>query len=580
MQLTKEMESVFFCLLQEDGWITSDALAEQFHWSRNKLLQVMRGLMEELGELCVIDSQKNKGYCLRWISDEMKKFAFQNSYHNEGHFSLNERRAMLSLELLFRDDYVSMDELAEFFYLSKTTVFEEMRHLKRWFGRISKLDLEVAPQRGVRVHGSEYDKRLGCVNFAGANAFKLIHLSQEEIFLYEQTISKAASVLRDELQLSGSIISGEDFSSLLRYIAVSQLRSGRGWIQEDMEDSASVLSEDFFTRLSGATGYILTASEERGFQKLTRQINQRTISEALDADAHILKPLEGFLKRKLRLDDSQQQAGQSVKTWKSLPLFYRADSGIHHPNFYDKEILYAHPLSVHLIQQAFREVYHKTLPRVDRLNFAAYLGSILSQMKYHASVRVLLVGNQDFQILKHIREYVLQVLPFIPERFDMAPAYLLTDDLFQTDNYDLFLTTEPSVMLHREHCILIPVIMTEPHKRQLYGKLNRWNQTWQERQRSVLDERYPFHLLEKLGSLEELLPEELLAQATIYALNQNTLCIFCTAPGIETDVRRIALRISFPHEFRPITRILIFQYNEEEPGILEFFHQARLLFPQ
>ena len=113
----------------------------------------------------------------------------------------------------------------------------------------------------------------------------------------------------------------------------------------------------------------------------------------------------------------------------------------HRVNYYDKSILIKYPLAIHLVKQAFQDVFAKKLPRTEILNMAAFLGSYLDTIHYPSSVRILLVGNQSFYLMENLRNYICQMLSFAPERVDYLPGYAWNSSLLRDiDYYTIFLT--------------------------------------------------------------------------------------------------------------------------------------------
>ena len=148
--IDKEMRELIFCLLKEDNWITGDELSIRLGWNKKKIQNIIRRLSEKFGSQCVILSKKNRGYLLVGIYDELKRYLMQYIFYNDRYFNLEERKVMIILDLLFTNDYMPMGKLADKYFVSKTVIFEEIKNLKRWFGRINGLELEVSSKNGIK----------------------------------------------------------------------------------------------------------------------------------------------------------------------------------------------------------------------------------------------------------------------------------------------------------------------------------------------------------------------------------------------------------------------------------------------
>lgn len=322
MNLNKELKELFFCLLREGDWITGDELAVRLGWNRKKVQQNIKWLMEELGDQCSIEAQKNRGYLFIDLSEELKTSVLQEIFYNDSYFNLDERRALLVMDLLFQNDYISMDYLAETYYLSKTTVFEEVRQMKRWFRRIDNLELEVSSKRGIRIHGSEWAKRFGCVAFVQLNILKLMNLDQLMVLRYQGIIKSSAKVLKKTLKREGLILSGEDFSFVLRYIGITCLRSSLGYVLEDnvlQEGKAWMI--DFLEELKEAVGYSFTESERQSLIEIICCSNLIENGHAVSKNGERIEKLERWMLRHLHLTQDHLFENRLLLEKKLIPFF-------------------------------------------------------------------------------------------------------------------------------------------------------------------------------------------------------------------------------------------------------------------
>lgn len=189
MELRKEARDLLFCMLRKGDWITGEELSRMLDWNKKKVQQNIKWLMEDIGQEGNIETQKNKGYRVCRISECLRNEILKDAFYNEVYFNLDERRIILIMDLLFRRQYIPMDQLAEDYYLSKSVVFEEIRQMRRWFGRNDDIQLEVSPQRGIYIHGEEKDKRYACYRHDEPAAARSDH------FWYDQRDSGSCNQL-------------------------------------------------------------------------------------------------------------------------------------------------------------------------------------------------------------------------------------------------------------------------------------------------------------------------------------------------------------------------------------------------
>lgn len=573
MNLDKELKDLFFCLLSDNDWVTGEELVGKLGWNRKKVQQNMRWLMDELKGQCSIESQKNRGYLLLDLSNELKAAALQEVFYNDSYFHLDERRTVLLMALMFQKDYISMDKLAEDYYLSKTAVFEEIRQMKRWFQRIEYLELEVSTKKGIRIHGTERTKRYGCAAFAQLNILKLMNIDQMAVLRYQGILKSSARILRKRVIKDNIMISGEDFFFILRYIGITCMRSSMGYLLEDAQNTeVPVMLDELFDELSQVTGYIFSVQEQEDIMEIIRFSNVVSSERVMETDfSHVLQ-LEQWIIDKLKLNQKQLFENRELFEQNMRAVFHRSTHNWHGVNYYDRDIMCKYPLCLHISYQGILNIYGCRLSRSDTLDMAVYLGGFLENLEYPSKLRVLLAGNQNFQLLEPIRKYVMSVLPGRPARFDLLPCYVLEDvgDRLK-EEYDLLLTTETEMLIKYEDFIQVPVIMTTEHIRLLKMKIEKWLKEYQKKELDNMEQCMEIQMLDKLENFGELLSEDELKHTTIYALSKSVLCMIHTAPFVKTGIRKILLQKSFLYDFKMISQILLIQFDENDPGLIDFF---------
>lgn len=571
MELRKGTREILFCMLRKGDWVTGEELSKMLNWNKKKVQQNMKWLTEELRDENQIETQKNKGYRICQISEKLRNEILQDAFYNEIYFNLDERRSILIMDLLFRRQYIPMDQLAEDYYLSKSVVFEEIRQMRRWFGRNDNIRLEVSPQRGIYIHGEEKDKRYACTAWGTLHILQMTKIDPEAVRRYQETMELAAEPLQQLLVGMGRFISGEEYSFLLRYIAISKLRTSLGYclpeISDDIQDH-----QMFYETLSRKIGYTFPASERAEINKFICNTTILAPKSHPDTDQTNLHQLEEYINRNLKLTipfqfEDPELVAENLNTLLKRPY--------HRVNYYDKNILVKYPLAIHLVKQAFQDVFGKRLPRTEVLNMAAFLGGYLDTIHYPSSVRILLVGNQSFYLMENLRQYICQMLSFTPERIDYLPGYAWSSALLEdVDYYTIFLTTEPEVALKDSRFRLIPIIMTNENRDMLKKLLEDCRNANRAAHMLKMETIMRKKTVSRLATIESLLPKENPEKITTYALNRNTLCVICTSETVQTGMDIIVLDTPFSYDSREIDTIYVLQFNEQRTDIIEFFHTA------
>ena len=571
MELRKEARDLLFCMLRKGDWITSEELSRMLEWNKKKVQQNMKWLIEDVGKEGCIETQKNKGYRVCRISERLRSEILKDTFYNEVYFNLDERRIILSMDLLFRRQYISMDQLAEDYYLSKSVVFEEIRQMRRWFGRNNDIQLEVSKQRGIYIHGEEKDKRYACTAWGPLHVLQMTKIDPDAVQCYQKSMEQAAEPLQQLLIDTGRFISGEEYSFILRYIAMSRLRSSLGYDLPEMSGKPTAYPA-FYETLSRKLGYSFSASEQIEINKMIQEATILATKGYPDAKKENLHMLESYFNQKLKLSQPFHFEDSELVAENLNAMLERH---YHRVNYYDKSILIKYPLEIHLVKQAFQDVFAKKLPRTEILNMAAFLGSYLDTIHSPSTLHILLVGNQSFYLMENLRKYICQMLSLAPECVDYLPVYAWNSSLSrELDYYTIFLTTEPEIALKNNQFRLIPVIMTNENHETLKSILDDCCKTNHIQRMARMERNIQYKTLSHLEKIEILLPKENPAAITTYALNRNTLCVICTTPTVQTGMEMITLEKPFLYDFREISTINILKFKDDQQGIIDFFRAA------
>lgn len=571
MELRKEARDLLFCMLRKGDWITSEELSRMLEWNKKKVQQNMKWLIEDVGKEGCIETQKNKGYRVCRISEHFRSEILKDTFYNEVYFNLDERRIILSMDLLFRRQYISMDQLAEDYYLSKSVVFEEIRQMRRWFGRNNDIQLEVSKQRGIYIIGEEKDKRYACTAWGPLHVLQMIKIDPDAVQCYQKSMEQAAEPLQQLLIDTGRFISGEEYSFILRYIAMSRLRSSLGYDLPEMSGKPTAYPA-FYETLSRKLGYSFSASEQIEINKMIQEATILAMKSHPDAKKENLHMLESYFNQKLKLSQPFHFEDSELVAENLNAMLERH---YHRVNYYDKSILIKYPLEIHLVKQAFQDVFAKKLPRTEILNMAAFLGSYLDTIHSPSTLHILLVGNQSFYLMENLRKYICQMLSLAPECVDYLPVYAWNSSLSRDlDYYTIFLTTEPEIALKNNQFRLIPVIMTNENHETLKSILDDCCKTNHIQRMARMERNIQYKTLSHLEKIEMLLPKENPAAITTYALNRNTLCVICTTPTVQTGMEMITLEKPFLYDFREISTINILKFKDDQQGIIDFFRAA------
>ena len=146
-------------LLQRGGYRTAAQLAELLGVSEKTVRTRIKELGEDLkSHGARLESKARYGY--RLVIDSQAEF---EAYLNHGEQTYvpetgQERNEYLLAYLLWHQDYIRIEDLGEFLYVSKTTLSASLKSVEAILRRYH-LTLERRPNYGIRVAGEEFDVR-------------------------------------------------------------------------------------------------------------------------------------------------------------------------------------------------------------------------------------------------------------------------------------------------------------------------------------------------------------------------------------------------------------------------------------
>lgn len=141
--------------------ITPNELAENLGVSTKTLRKYVNQANEALGTVAHIDLKRNHGYHLD-VADvqELEQMLAQPEVAAIGIPQTPEERVSFLLgELLYRTDWITIDEIAEVLYASRNTVTRCLKDVEAHLAQYD-LVLERRPRYGIRVVGEESERRL------------------------------------------------------------------------------------------------------------------------------------------------------------------------------------------------------------------------------------------------------------------------------------------------------------------------------------------------------------------------------------------------------------------------------------
>lgn len=152
-------------LINSNVWISGKELAEIVGVSDRTIRSDIKALNEALEEFNIcISSESSKGY---FISEENKKKFWSHQdvipwLEDDSPIpkTPEERELYILYRLLFSTDYLTMEDLADKLYVSKTTIYLDVKKILSNGHYFDNVSLDVSNLNGLIIKARELDKRL------------------------------------------------------------------------------------------------------------------------------------------------------------------------------------------------------------------------------------------------------------------------------------------------------------------------------------------------------------------------------------------------------------------------------------
>lgn len=219
MQLAASDKSLITFVRDHVG-ISSDDLSRHLGVSKRTVRSRIHHANAALAGVASIE-YRDAGYELLILDDDKLDRALEEDGSADRLPSTPEERVNYLLDdLLQRSDWISIDRLAEILYVSRACISRDLKHVERVLAEFN-LVIERKPHRGIRVLGSELDRRLCRASMARENGGKAIY----HMFDHD-TLERIARCLESVLSCTDLCVSEPAKRNLLVHIAIALLRIG------------------------------------------------------------------------------------------------------------------------------------------------------------------------------------------------------------------------------------------------------------------------------------------------------------------------------------------------------------------
>ena len=244
-----------------------------------------------------LDSKRSKGYR---ILERDKIFDLQDMLHNmtsetQSVYTPDGRRNYLT-EILASNDtgYIKLDDIANALYVSRSTINNDLQSLNERFTSHG-LVIEAKPRYGIRITGSERDKRnILCDTIYNFYTTGNSHVDFLELFMNPESTLEYS--IMNILQNQDIVMSDMALSDFLVYLTVVCMRVSAGKMLEESEDVSSIRNRREYdtanllgVRISQYLGILLNEHEIN--QIAVKIVTNQSSTIAHEHEYHALTPV-------------------------------------------------------------------------------------------------------------------------------------------------------------------------------------------------------------------------------------------------------------------------------------------------
>lgn len=467
----KNVKTILEILIKGEDFITLEYLASKIGISKrsvqNYLVKVDK--MFEENNFSDIILEKKQGYGIRLDVTPLGRKKLSEFLKDEkfnAHDGSFERRIEILKSLLFYNEELTIQYLADQFYISRTNILYDLEWIEKWLLQY-KLHLFKTQRRGIGIIGDEVSRRTAIAGIFDIRKMEETSFSRDSIIsqrvtqtcmeklksVYkEKDIQKICSIIEKSEKEFDFFLIDEYYESLLTHILISVFRLQRG----NRVKKEFLPPDGEFPQLEMNTAIFIAKELEKSFgiecpelERIYICIHLLSFNTFHDIENNNIQVSEKVEILALQLIDSvDAELGTTYSTDKILffGLLFHLKSSIYRlkQNFYSKN---TNDIIMNQIEEDLLSTIQKSnglykefcgvVPdALENISIASYF--MLSQKRHLRRKKSLLVCNFDvisqFELLQYLEKRLLQI-----ELIDVCASCQFY--LYPTDSFEFIIST-------------------------------------------------------------------------------------------------------------------------------------------
>lgn len=465
INLTSRQRDILSSLYYSKDYVTGKKLASLLNVSSRTIRTDIK-YINIIFKNTVIEST-HQGYYLYDAS------AFKGLVNN-GLNSETDRTDAITYELLQCKEPTDIDELSDNLYLSKTSLFNELKNIKLG----DHLQIQKN-QNKIFISGKEYEKRKALNRIITRN-ISIKYIEQKDVISYFSDIDgeEVLLILNSVLKKHGFFVDNAYLNNLLLNIEISLSRIMDGFIS-DTDDKVVIsqsvidLSEEFAERIADSLNIEIKNDDIKYFSYII-QGQLKMIAPSLNIDEIKEKTLlildETFDFFKLKIDFSKYEdkfLNHIYLLVKRGQAFNLAQNNMN--SIMKNRCPFVYDVAVHFANK-LKRVFKIPMNTTEIAFIAVHLGNaIIDSKEYKTEIKAVLLNNDYLGSTSRILENINNDFG---EKVKVISVAKNTEELSKIKNYDLLITTFPQIIFPNEYA-RISYLYTIDDKIRLLDKISK-----------------------------------------------------------------------------------------------------------
>lgn len=232
-------------ILSTTEYTTAAVLSAALKVSDKTIRKRIKELNDELSDFGAhIESKQKYGYILIVDDEEKYHLVYQAEDTNKIPTTLDERIQYILAFLLTHVDYIKIDNLCDFLYVSRNTITADIKKAEAVL-EMYHLHLERKSNYGIKLIGDEFNKRACIVN----------SFIKKNILLVNDTegikrMKKVEQILLEIVERESFEISEIEFENIVKYITISISRVKHGFSLNLSKEKVAAGINDVFYKIA------------------------------------------------------------------------------------------------------------------------------------------------------------------------------------------------------------------------------------------------------------------------------------------------------------------------------------------